>query len=165
MHASISAHIAADYLLDEASAKWGPSLEEFERRLGTPATKSHLENLYFAYLFVLRAVMKAGPALEQANLSSGLPVEDKLTRELMDQLVSTSSRSSLPLNLISCPVMLALSAIDAACVFTMRLLYMTVVYLKRACAKLTMKLTVQEPALLHSNCQVHAFQARILHGL
>lgn len=88
MHASISAHIAADYLLDEASGQWGPSLEEFERRLGTPAAKSHLENLYFAYLFVLRAVMKAGPALEQADLSSGLPVEDKLTRQLMDQLVS-----------------------------------------------------------------------------
>ena len=87
MHASISSHIAADFLLDEASGTWGPSLEEFERRLGTPAAKSHLENLYFAYLFVLRAVMKAGPALEQADLSSGLPVEDKLTRELMDQLV------------------------------------------------------------------------------
>ncbi|KAK9850278.1 hypothetical protein WJX84_007666 [Apatococcus fuscideae] len=90
MHASISAHIAADYLLDEANGTWGPSLEEFERRLGTPATKSHLENLYFAYLFVLRAVMKAGPALEQADLTSGLPVEDKLTRQLMDQLVTTT---------------------------------------------------------------------------
>ena len=88
MHASISAHIAADYLLDEASGQWGPSPGEFERRLGTPAAKSHLENLYFAYLFVLRAVMKAGPALEQADLSSGLPLEDRLTRQLMDQLVS-----------------------------------------------------------------------------
>ena len=92
MHASISAHIAADYLLDEARGRWGPSLKEFERRLGTPAAKSHLENLYFAYLFVLRAVMKAGPALERADLSSGLPVEDKLTRQLMDQLVSIRTK-------------------------------------------------------------------------
>ena len=98
MHASISAHIAADYLLDESSGTWGPSLQQFERRLGAPATKSHLENLYFAYLFVLRAVMKAGPALQQADLSSGLSAEDVQTRALMDQLVSVaciSLRSSI----------------------------------------------------------------------
>ncbi len=88
MHASISAHIAADYLLDESSGAWGQSLQQFERRLGTPATKSYVENLYFAYLFVLRAVMKAGPALQQADLRSGLSAEDMRTRDLMDQLVS-----------------------------------------------------------------------------
>ena len=90
MHASISAHIASDYLLNEARGTWGPSLQQFEQRLGTPATKSHLENLYFAYLFVLRAVMKAGPALQEADLRSGLSAEDLRTRQLMDQLVSTA---------------------------------------------------------------------------
>lgn len=36
MHASISAHVSNDYLLDELRGQWGPNLGEFERRLGNP---------------------------------------------------------------------------------------------------------------------------------
>lgn len=36
MHASISTHLAADYLLDEQKGLWGPNLSEFKERLGTP---------------------------------------------------------------------------------------------------------------------------------
>jgi ERO1-like protein alpha len=36
MHASISCHLAADYLLDEQQGLWGPNLGEFKERLGTP---------------------------------------------------------------------------------------------------------------------------------
>jgi ERO1-like protein alpha len=36
MHASISCHLAADYLLDEQQGLWGPNLSEFKERLGTP---------------------------------------------------------------------------------------------------------------------------------
>jgi ERO1-like protein alpha len=39
MHASISAHIANDYLLDEFRGQWGPNLGEFERRLGNPEVR------------------------------------------------------------------------------------------------------------------------------
>ncbi len=39
MHASISAHLSADYLLDEKQGVWGPHLEEFKRRLGTVEVK------------------------------------------------------------------------------------------------------------------------------
>lgn len=36
MHASISAHLVNEYLLDEEAGVWGPNLEEFKLRLGTP---------------------------------------------------------------------------------------------------------------------------------
>ncbi len=40
MHSSISAHLSDIFLLDEARGVWGPNLDEFERRLGTPATRN-----------------------------------------------------------------------------------------------------------------------------
>lgn len=78
MHASISAHIANDYLLDEFTGRWGPNLREFRRRLGNPDARGYVENLYFAYLFTLRAVQKAAPLLQVAQ--SHLPL---LTRSLI----------------------------------------------------------------------------------
>ncbi len=89
MHASISAHISANYLLDEAEGRWGHNLTDFKcvggsgaqlctgsgaplcmaslvtrayttrrSRLGRPEVRDRVQNLYFAYLFVLRAVLK-----------------------------------------------------------------------------------------------------------
>lgn len=39
MHASISCHLASDYLLDEQKGIWGPNMTEFKQRLGTPETR------------------------------------------------------------------------------------------------------------------------------
>lgn len=64
MHASISAHIANDYQLDEFLGRWGPSLQQFQQRLGNPGARGYVENLYFSYLFTLRAVQKAAPLLQ-----------------------------------------------------------------------------------------------------
>ncbi|KAJ7557224.1 hypothetical protein O6H91_05G117300 [Diphasiastrum complanatum] len=56
LHTSISAHVAADYLLDEPSNYWGPNISLFyERVLKFP---ERVQNLFFTYLFVLRAVTK-----------------------------------------------------------------------------------------------------------
>ena len=74
MHASISAHLTANWLNDELMGVWGPNIAEFERRLGNPGVKDRVENLYFAYLFVLRAVMKAGPLLEAYQVSHSYKV-------------------------------------------------------------------------------------------
>jgi ERO1-like protein alpha len=52
---------------------WGPNLNEFHRRLGTAEVRDRVENLYFAYLFVLRAVMKAGPLLQTVPYDTGGP--------------------------------------------------------------------------------------------
>lgn len=40
--------------LDEEKDVWGPNLDLFESRLGRPELKSRVENLYFAFSFVLR---------------------------------------------------------------------------------------------------------------
>ena len=87
MHASISAHLSHDYLLDEESDTWGPNLEEFTQRLGNIAVKERVENMYFTYLFVLRAVMKAGPLLASIDYSTGCQGQDTETKRLMQQLV------------------------------------------------------------------------------
>lgn len=88
LHSSISAHIAREYLLDEEQGIWGPNLEVFESRLGNPTHKARVENLYFVFLFVLRAVMKTGPLLDRIEYNSGLPQEDYRSRELMHLLVN-----------------------------------------------------------------------------
>lgn len=89
MHASISAHIAKEYLLDERADKWGPNLALFRERLGNEGVRERVENLYFAYLFVLRAALKAGPLLREAAYDTGSPLEDARTCELVRKLVGS----------------------------------------------------------------------------
>lgn len=91
MHASISAHLSNDYLLDEETDTWGPNLEEFTQRLGNIAVKERVENMYFTYLFVLRAVMKAGPLLASIDYSTGCQGQDTETKRLMQQLVGIAN--------------------------------------------------------------------------
>ncbi len=93
MHASISAHLSHDYLMDEATDTWGPNLEEFTQRLGNIAVKERVENMYFTYLFVLRAVMKAGPLLASIDYSTGCQGQDTETKRLMQQLVGNADRA------------------------------------------------------------------------
>lgn len=88
MHASVSAHIANEYLLDDVSETWGQNLPEFVARLGNAAVKERIENMYFTYLFVLRAVMKAGPMLASVDYSTGCSQDDIETKQLMQKLVS-----------------------------------------------------------------------------
>ncbi len=91
MHSSISAHIAADYLLNASTGAWGRNLALFEQRLGNPDVRERVENLYFTYLFTLRALQKAGPLLDQLEYDTGLPAEDQRTKELVHQLVRVCS--------------------------------------------------------------------------
>lgn len=98
MHTSISAHLSNEWLLDEEAGIWGPNLEEFQRRLGTPEARSRLQNLYFAYLFTLRAVLKVAPLLRHYQYETGFQEEDQRTQELVRQLLASHELSS------SCPV-------------------------------------------------------------
>lgn len=85
LHASISVHIASDFLLDEATNMWGQNLELLhDRVLRYP---DRVRNLYFTFLFVLRAVTKAADYLEQAEYSTGNPEDDLKTQSLVRQLV------------------------------------------------------------------------------
>ncbi|KAJ6966798.1 hypothetical protein NC652_004376 [Populus alba x Populus x berolinensis] len=85
LHSSISIHIAADYLLDESTNKWGQNLElMYDRVLRYP---DRVRNLYFTFLFVLRAVTKAADYLEQAEYDTGNNIEDLKTQSLVRQLL------------------------------------------------------------------------------
>lgn len=54
----------------------------------TPHHRDRVQNLFFAYLFVLRAVMKAAPVLTTYQYDTGLPQEDATTQNLITDLVS-----------------------------------------------------------------------------
>ncbi|XP_071730079.1 endoplasmic reticulum oxidoreductin-1-like isoform X2 [Rutidosis leptorrhynchoides] len=85
LHSSISVHIATDYLLDETTNQWGANLQLMhDRVLKHP---ERVQNLYFTFLFVLRAVTKAAPYLEQAEYDSGNHLEDLKAHSLIRQLV------------------------------------------------------------------------------
>ncbi|VFQ61891.1 unnamed protein product [Cuscuta campestris] len=95
LHSSISTHIAADYLLDETHNLWGKNLDlMYDRVLQYP---ERVRNMYFTFLFVLRAVTKATDYLEQAEYDTGNPEEDLKTQSLMRQLVYNQKlRSACP---------------------------------------------------------------------
>uniref|UniRef100_M0ZYW3 Endoplasmic oxidoreductin 1 n=2 Tax=Solanum tuberosum TaxID=4113 RepID=M0ZYW3_SOLTU len=85
LHSSISIHIAADYLLDEALNTWGRNLTlMYDRVLKFP---DRVDNLYFTFLFVLRAVTKAANYLDEASYDTGNPEDDLKTQSWIEQLV------------------------------------------------------------------------------
>lgn len=96
LHSSISIHIAADYLLDETTNLWGQNLDlMYDRVLRYP---DRVRNLYFTFLFVLRAVTKAADYLEQAEYDTGNHAEDLKTQSLVRQLLySPKLQAACPL--------------------------------------------------------------------
>ncbi|XP_078441795.1 endoplasmic reticulum oxidoreductin-1-like isoform X1 [Wolffia australiana] len=96
LHSSISVHIAADYLLDETKDQWGPNLDLLhDRVLKHP---ERVRNMYFTFLFVLRAVTKAKDYLEQAEYDTGNSVEDLRTQSLVKELLyNPSLQAACPL--------------------------------------------------------------------
>ncbi|KAG0576259.1 hypothetical protein KC19_5G067400 [Ceratodon purpureus] len=96
LHTSISTHIAAEYLMDEATNLWGRNTSLMhDRVLQHP---ERVQNLYFTYLFVLRAVIKAQSYLAEAEYSTGNEVEDRLTHKLVTALVGSERlRTACPI--------------------------------------------------------------------
>ncbi|XP_073283962.1 endoplasmic reticulum oxidoreductin-1-like isoform X2 [Primulina huaijiensis] len=85
LHSSISIHVASDCLLDETKNLWGSNLElMYDRVFRFP---DHVRNLYFTFMFVLRAVEKEATYLEQAEYDTGNLEEDLKAHSLMRQLV------------------------------------------------------------------------------
>ncbi|KAK4334663.1 Endoplasmic oxidoreductin-1 [Rhodotorula toruloides] len=62
LHASISVHICDDYL-DQSTGLWSPNLDCFITRIGQHPER--LENMYFTYVLLLRALSRAGGQLVQ----------------------------------------------------------------------------------------------------
>lgn len=114
LHASISIHICDEYL-DPATGTWVPNLQCFITRIAQHPER--LQNVYFDYIVMLRALEKAGPRLlasfpdpqsivskrsakagaVEANPSAVLELctgDDKIdvhTRKLLGQLVAEAS--------------------------------------------------------------------------
>ncbi len=100
LHASISCHISnafpltpdVDPLIDlhapEHCGLIGPSVEEFQHRVGSH--KERITNLYFAFVFMLRAVNKASETLRSYNYSTG-PQHASETSELSTLVQETLS--------------------------------------------------------------------------
>ncbi|KAH7433897.1 hypothetical protein KP509_07G091500 [Ceratopteris richardii] len=85
LHSSISVHIAAESLLDESANKWGPNVTLLHERV--LEYEDRVSNLYFTFLFVLRAVTKAADYLIEAEYNTGNPSDDEQTAVLVQHLV------------------------------------------------------------------------------
>jgi ERO1-like protein beta len=88
MHASISTHICYDYL-NQSNGQWGPNLTCYMDRLHTYPER--ISNLYFNYALVLRAVAKIGPYLKDYTFCSGDVVQDRLTKQKVQQLTAQAA--------------------------------------------------------------------------
>jgi ERO1-like protein alpha len=92
LHASISSHIAVNYLLDKRKGVWGLDLNEFQRRLVDHPDR--INNLHFVFLLELRAVAILGEFLLHTDhpLSTGHPSEDRQTIKLLQNMLKTKSQ-------------------------------------------------------------------------
>ncbi len=102
LHSSITVHLCANYLIQGAdktplflvseSEKFGPNLEEFQRRFDPSRTNGQgpfwLKNLYFVYLLELRALTKVAPYLESQSFYTGREEEDKETQIAVKELLN-----------------------------------------------------------------------------
>ncbi|KAG0320860.1 hypothetical protein BGZ99_004277 [Dissophora globulifera] len=90
LHASISIHICDEYF-NQTSGTWGPNLECFVSRVG--AHPDRLENIYFDYAILVRAVTKLSGYLKNYEFCSGHPEEDARVKAMVDRLIETSTKS------------------------------------------------------------------------
>ena len=69
---------------------WGPNLPLFKARFyDGPGCKTYIDNLHFLFRFILRAILKAAPALRTMSFDTGSPEEDLATREMMIRLLDS----------------------------------------------------------------------------
>ena len=80
VHASISMHIAREFLLDEATDAWGTNMDIFRERMADPAKCDHVRNLYVMYSLVRRAAARASPVFKGVHFDTGMPKEDLRTK-------------------------------------------------------------------------------------
>ncbi|CAI5490595.1 unnamed protein product, partial [Closterium sp. Naga37s-1] len=85
LHQAISVHVAASQIWDSAAGQWGPNITIFHHRVAK--FPERLANLYFTFLFVLRAATKAADFLSRASYDTGNPLEDHQTAALVQQVV------------------------------------------------------------------------------
>ena len=83
LQSSISTHIAREYF--HPTETWGPNIPLFVHAVGSHSER--LANLYFAFLFVTRAVVKAGDVLVEYDYKTDSSVDGDIVRSLINELV------------------------------------------------------------------------------
>ncbi|KAG6610326.1 Endoplasmic oxidoreductin [Phytophthora cinnamomi] len=86
LQASINTHIALTYKFGE---NWGVNPSLFVNRVGKH--RERLQNLYFAYLFVMRAISKYRHELLAYDYNTGNAADDLRVREILRQLLLEGS--------------------------------------------------------------------------
>ncbi|XP_076817383.1 ERO1-like protein beta [Clavelina lepadiformis] len=99
LHTSINTHLSMEYLFEDGwgEKKWGPNLQEFQRRFDPSITKgegtARLKNLYFIFLLELRALSKLYLYFKQENifLFTGRLKEDKDMKQMLIKLLEVTN--------------------------------------------------------------------------
>lgn len=90
LQASINTHIAQEYQFPHAE-EWQVNTPLYVERVGSHPQR--LQNLYFLYLFVMRALGRAKDVLLMLQFESGNAEEDARTRELMVKLLDVGQKT------------------------------------------------------------------------
>merc|ERR1719461_1611880 len=69
------------------NGKWGPSLKFYKMLLH--GKDEFINNLYFGYVFLLRALNKAAPLLKEYEIDSGNPQEDFRAKKIFNELLDS----------------------------------------------------------------------------
>lgn len=85
MQASISTHIARQYFYPDEE-KWGYNFPLFYRAVGDHPDR--INNMYFTFLFLLRAVVKVGDSLSEYPFYTGNLSDDLAVKESIKTLVA-----------------------------------------------------------------------------
>ncbi|KAL7268350.1 endoplasmic oxidoreductin-1 [Rhizina undulata] len=88
MHSSISMHLCWDYL-NQSTGEWAPNLECFINRFQTYPER--LQNIYFNYAILLRAVGKLRNYLPSYTFCSGDYYQNRLTKSKVLKLTNAAA--------------------------------------------------------------------------
>ncbi|KAJ1942098.1 endoplasmic oxidoreductin-1 [Kickxella alabastrina] len=92
LHASISAHICADYF-NSTSGKWEPNLSCFISRIG--AFPDRLQNIYFNFVLLTRAIQKMHPYLAAYDYSTGSKKDDAAVKRLLPKILNSVKKAGV----------------------------------------------------------------------
>ncbi|KAI8072419.1 hypothetical protein BC940DRAFT_330577 [Gongronella butleri] len=92
LHSSISIHICDEYF-DRSTGTWGPNLQCFVNRIGTHPER--LQNIYFTYALVVRAIAKLEDYLVEYPFKTGDNAEDARTRMMVQDLIKSTRECPL----------------------------------------------------------------------
>jgi len=90
LQASISTHIARNYL--HPDGQWGTNHPLYWRAVGSHPDR--LNNMYFSFLFLLRAVVRAQETLRTYAYNTGHSADDLAVSELLNKLLESSAATS-----------------------------------------------------------------------